>query len=105
MQVRIVSQCEYEIPAGDAQMGGVAPHITPVSEKKAQRKNSIRKAVYRWRATNPDAYKALCRKSSLAYYAKHREEISERRRKEREAERYVAEQIKKEIEEGLATSL
>lgn len=89
--------------AGAAQTGGEpGPHRIPVS---AQRKNAIRKAVYRWRATNPDAYKALCRKSSLAYYAKHREEISERRRKEREAERYVAEQFKKEMEEQMAISL
>lgn len=56
------------------------------------RKKVIRAAVYRWRETHPDAYKALCRKSSHAYYVKHREVISERRRKEREAERYVAEQ-------------
>lgn len=63
------------------------------------RKKIIRAAVYRWRETHPDAYKALCRKSSHAYYLKHREVISERRRKEREAERYVAEQAK------IATSL
>lgn len=73
-----------------AQMGTQPePRKTPELRKKV-----IRAAVYRWRETHPDAYKALCRKSSHAYYVKHREEISERRRKEREAERYVAEQAK-----------
>nr|WPF46515.1 MAG: hypothetical protein [Lake Baikal virophage 4] len=83
------------IDSNPAQMG-----VTPVSHKNPDvRKKVIRAAVYRWRETHPDAYKALCRKSSHAYYLKHREIISERRRKEREAERYVAEQAK------IATSL
>ncbi len=96
MQVRIVSQCEYEIPSGvaaeqPAQTGELGPHKNPEKRKKA-----IRVAVYRWREMHPDAYKALCRKSSHAYYLKNRELISERRKKEREAERYVAEQKSKE---------
>jgi hypothetical protein len=61
---------------------------------RPERKKAVRAAVYRWRESHPDKYKAICRKSSHAYYVKHREEISERRRKEREAERYVAEQAK-----------
>ena len=67
--------------------------LQPVSHNIPDvRKKAIRAAVYRWRETHPDIYKAMCRKSSHAYYVKHREVISERRRKEREAERYVAEQ-------------
>jgi hypothetical protein len=102
MQVRTVSTCEYEIPSGSAaqqsaQTGQPEPRKNPEKRKKA-----IRVAVYRWRETHPDEYKALCRKSSHAYYVKHRDEISERRRKEREAVRYVAEQKQKE---ELATSL
>ena len=102
MQVRTVSICEYEIPSGSAaqqpaQTGQPEPRKNPEKRKKA-----IRVAVYRWRETHPDEYKALCRKSSHAYYVKHREEISERRRKEREAVRYVAEQKQKE---ELANSL
>lgn len=102
MQVRTVSTCEYEIPSGS---GAQQPAQTgqPESRKNPEkRKKAIRVAVYRWRETHPDEYKALCRKSSHAYYVKHREEISERRRKEREAVRYVAEQKQKE---ELATSL
>lgn len=102
MQVTVVSQCEYEIPSGcaaqqPAQTGKPEPRKNPDGRKKA-----IRVAVYRWRETHPDVYKALCRKSSHAYYQKNRELISERRRKEREAERYVAEQKQKD---ELANSL
>jgi len=77
-----------EMDSNPAQTG-----ILPVSHNiRDVRKKAIRAAVYRWRETHPDSYKAMCRKSSHAYYVKHREVISERRRKEREAERYVAEQ-------------
>jgi len=86
------------VDSNPAQMGVM--NNNPVAPNRPDvRKKIIRAAVYRWRETHPDAYKALCRKSSHAYYLKHREVISERRRKEREAERYVAEQAK------LATSL
>lgn len=102
MQVAVVSQIQYEIPCGvaaqqSAQTGESVPRKNPEKRRKA-----IRVAVYRWRETHPDEYKALCRKSSHAYYLKNRELISERRRKEREAERYVAEQKQKE---ELANSL
>ena len=86
------------VDSNPAQTGDM--NNNPVSHKNPDvRKKAIRAAVYRWRETHPDIYKALCRKSSHAYYVKHREVISERRRKEREAERYVAEQAK------LATNL
>jgi hypothetical protein len=100
MQVRVVSQCEYEIPSGSGAQQTAQTGIEPELRKNPEkRKKAIRVAVYRWREMHPDAYKALCRKSSHAYYEKNRDLISERRRKEREAERYVAEQAK------LATSL
>lgn len=67
--------------------GDIAPRKNP-----EKRKNAIRVAVYRWREMHPEMYKAMCRKASHAYYTKNRELISERRRKEREAEKYVAAQ-------------
>jgi len=54
------------------------------------RKRKGRLAVYTWRKAHPDAYKALCRKSSHTYYTKHRDIISQRRKKERQAARYAA---------------
>jgi hypothetical protein len=54
------------------------------------RKRKGRLAVYTWRKAHPDAYKALCRKSSHTYYTKHRDIISQRRKKERQAARCVA---------------
>jgi len=54
------------------------------------RKRKGRQAVYLWREAHPDVYRALCRKSSHTYYIKHREIVSERRKREREAARYVA---------------
>ena len=59
-------------------------------DKLEARKRKGRKAVYLWREAHPDVYRALCRKSSHTYYIKHREIVSERRKKEREAARYVA---------------
>ena len=61
-------------------------------DKVEARKRTGRQAVYLWREAHPNEYRALCRKSSHIYYIKHREIISERRKKEREAARYVAEQ-------------
>lgn len=96
MQVRVVSQCEYEIPSGSGAQQTAQTGDSELRRNPEKRKKAIRVAVYRWREMHPDAYKALCRKSSHAYYLKNRELISERRRKEREAERYVAEQKAKE---------
>jgi hypothetical protein len=64
------------------------PMQQPNTRETQKRKGRL--AVYLWRKTHPDAYKALCRKSSHTYYTKHRDIISERRKKEREAARYVA---------------
>lgn len=59
-----------------------------------ERRAIINAAVCRWRVANPDKYRALCRKSSHTYYTKNKEIISERRRIEREAEKYVLDQSK-----------
>nr|WPF46456.1 MAG: hypothetical protein [Lake Baikal virophage 2] len=73
--------------------------ISSTAEQPAQKGNTERKAVVnaavcRWRVANPDKYRALCRKSSHTYYTKNKEIICERRRIEREAERYVLDQSK-----------
>ena len=59
-------------------------------DKLEARKRKGRQAVYLWREAHPDVYRALCRKSSHTYYIKHREIVSERRKREREAARYLA---------------
>jgi hypothetical protein len=52
-------------------------------EELEKRKASHRDAIYKWRQSHPDKYRELSQKSSLTYYYKHREEVAERRRKER----------------------
>jgi hypothetical protein len=53
------------------------------TEEEEKRKASHRDAIYKWRQSHPDKYRELSQKSSLTYYYKHREEVAERRRKER----------------------
>jgi hypothetical protein len=48
-----------------------------------KKKEKHREAVYKWRSTHPDKYRELSQKSSLTYYYKHRDEVAERRKKER----------------------
>jgi ABC-type nitrate/sulfonate/bicarbonate transport system substrate-binding protein len=52
-------------------------------EELEKRKASHRDAIYKWRQSHPDKYRELSQKSSLTYYYKHREEVAERRKKER----------------------
>ena len=68
----------------------IAQEMETEQHKLEARKRNGRQAVYLWREAHPDVYRALCRKSSHTYYIKHREIVSERRKREREAARYVA---------------
>jgi|LauGreDrversion4_2_1035121.scaffolds.fasta_scaffold428677_2 hypothetical protein len=57
----------------------------------AQEKNEEwkrhREAIYKWRKEHPEKYHETAKKSSLAYYYKNRDEISERRRNARIAKK------------------
>ena len=52
-------------------------------EEADKRKERHRDAVYKWRSTHPDKYRELSHKTSITYYYKPRDEVAERRKKER----------------------